>query len=235
MTVPFSRAEEDRLIKAAQAGCQTSLNRLMAGYEAGVQQLVASHGHWPLSEEEACQAGREGLWQAILSYQVSSPERLWTLRWAMGRVWCAILGQAKRVEWQQRRASWHLRALDDDLSQADPALDWEKQQLPATLAEMVAALPAKLRQVVVAYYGLEGQPPASSAQIGQALGFSRQWVWHLRQEALARLSHPSASYQLRSLLGAHSLADYLAAQRRVRSWLRQRGGRRRETDDGQRP
>jgi RNA polymerase sigma factor (sigma-70 family) len=230
---PFSREEEGELIEEAQAGCQRSLNRLLAAYERPIGELIARHGRGRLSEGEAQQAGREGLWEAILSYDVQSPDRFWSVREGMGQVFCAIMGRAKQVEWQERRASWHLRSWSDEGVQAELAQREQVTAVQEALWEMMAALPERLQQVLVAYYGLAGGRPATYRQIGPQMGYSHSRIWQLHQEALARLSHPSLSYPLRQLLGRHTLADYLAAQRRVQRWLRRRGGRRQEVADAQ--
>jgi RNA polymerase sigma factor (sigma-70 family) len=228
---PFSPAEEAQLIQAAQAGCRVSLDRLMAAYEDQIGQVIALQGRGRLSEAEAWQAGRHGLWQAILSYEPHSPGRFWCLSAAIGQVSTAIWQEVKRVEWQERVAGWYLTGLNEAPAQADPAQRWAASQVQAVLGEMVAALPARLQQVMVAYYGLDGTCPATYRQIGLQLGYSHTRIWQWHQEALARLSHPSGSYRLRSLLGRHTLTDYLAARRRTRRWLRRRGGRPPEPDD----
>jgi RNA polymerase sigma factor (sigma-70 family) len=228
---PFSREEEARLIERAQAGCQRSLNRLMAAYEGLIGELIARHGRGGLSEGEARQAGREGLWEAILSYDVQSPDRFWSVREGMGQVFCAIMGRAKQVEWQERRAGWHLRSWRDEEVQAELGERARVTAVQEALGEMMASLPERLQQVLVCYYGFDGQRPATYRQIGEEWGYSHSRIWQLHQEALARLSHPSLSYQLRQLLGRHRLTDYLAAQRRVQRWLRRRGGRAQEVAD----
>lgn len=228
---PFSQVEERGLLEAAQGGCRRSLNRLMAAYEDQIGVLITQHGRGLLSEEEARQAGREGLWEAILSYDAHSPERLWSLRGALGQVYGAIWGRAKRVEWQARRAGWRERPWSDEAVEREWAQREEVRAVQAALWEMMASLPERLQQVLGAYYGWDGERPATYRQIGQQLGYSHSRIWQWHQEALARLSHPSHSYQLRQLLGRHTLADYLAAQRRVQRWLWRRSGRGQEVDN----
>ena len=224
--IPFDQTEEERLIVAAQCGCRESLNRLMEGYEPWIAALIGRHGSGGMAEEEAQQVGREALWQVILDYPLGSPERLWSLSYGLGAVGCAILGVGKWEEWRRRRAGWRMRGLSDDLAWPDPAQVWDAVQVQATLDEMLAALPERLQQVMVAYYGLNGDRPATYRQIGPEMGYSHTRIWQWQHEALAQLSHPSMSYRLRSLLGRQSLADYLKAKRRTERWLRRRGGRR---------
>lgn len=230
---PFSQVEERELLEGAQGGCRRSLNRLMSAYEAQIGDLIARHGRGVLSEEEARQAGREGLWEAILSYDTHSPARLWSVREGRGQVFSAIMRRAKQVEWQERRAGGHLCSWSEEEVQAELTQRTRVSAVQEALWAMMAGLPERLQQVLVAYYGWEGSRPATYSQIGSQLGYSHSRIWQLHQEALARLSHPSHSYHLRQLLGRHTLADYLAAQRRVQRWLWRRSGRGQEVDNGQ--
>jgi hypothetical protein len=54
--------------RAAQAGCRESLNRLMAEHEGLVHAVVRRQVLGDLLFAEALQAGRIGLWRAILGY-----------------------------------------------------------------------------------------------------------------------------------------------------------------------
>ncbi len=56
------------LVRQAQAGCRDSLARLMATHEGLVHAVVRKQvlGYLPFAE--ALQAGRIGLWRAILGY-----------------------------------------------------------------------------------------------------------------------------------------------------------------------
>jgi RNA polymerase sporulation-specific sigma factor len=56
----------------AQAGCAESLNQLMARHDGLVQAVVRQQVLGELPFEEALQAGRIGLWRAILGFD---PER----------------------------------------------------------------------------------------------------------------------------------------------------------------
>lgn len=225
---PFSDQEERGLIREAQQGCQRSLNRLMAGYEQRLEALVGCHAKSCLSHQEALQAARLGLWQAIVAYEPGGGGRLWGQAW--GVVSTAIWQEAKRVEWRRRLRRFGQLSLTEVDANMPMSLG-DSLEIQAVLGEMVAQLPERLQYVLAAYYGLDGQPSLSVLQIGQALGLSRQRVWQLRQEALALLSHPGHSARLRTLLGRHTLADYLAARRRVQRWLRRRGGRSPEESD----
>jgi len=66
------RSQEADLFHQAQQGCRVSLNRLMAEHERLVQVNVRRQCSGQVAFEECIQAGRIGLWRAILGYQ---PER----------------------------------------------------------------------------------------------------------------------------------------------------------------
>lgn len=86
-------------------------------------------------------------------------------------------------------------------------------------------LPQRLQQVVVAYYGLDGEAPASYRQLGTRLGLSHERIQQLHDEALVWLRHPAHSQALRTLLQRHTLADYEAAAALAQRWLQKRAGR----------
>jgi DNA-directed RNA polymerase specialized sigma24 family protein len=108
---------------------------------------------------------------------------------------------------------------------ADPAAQAVTAAVAQALGRLVQGLPARLRYVVVARYGLADAPPARYREIGAALGLSGERARQLHQEALARLRQPAASQTLRSLLGRHTQAAYATVDTLTQRWLRQRGGR----------
>jgi RNA polymerase sigma factor (sigma-70 family) len=215
--------EEAQLLTQAQAGCGRSLEQLMVAYEPWVQAIVSRQGLGGLSVDEALQGGRQGLWQAIVNYDPSSGRSFWQTAWP--RISATVYRLSKQVEWRRRRARERFVPLGQGPAAPDPAQVQEGVLIQEALDELVQRLPKRLRHIVVAYYGLAEQPPATFGQIGQQLGFSRQRIWQLQREALARMSHPPHSQRLRSLLGRHSVADYQAAEAQIERWLRQRGGR----------
>lgn len=220
---PALQLEEAQLLSQAQTGCSRSLEQLMAAYEPWVQAIVSSSGRGLLSMDEALQAGRQGLWQAIVTYDPSSGRSFWQAAWPS--ISATVLGLSKQVEWRRRRARERFVPLAQGPPAPDPAQVQEAVLIGEALDEVVQRLPECLRYIVVAYYGLAEQPPATSLEIGQQLGLSRQRIWQLRREALIRMSHPPHSQRLRSLLGRHSVANYQAAEAQIERWLQQRGGR----------
>jgi RNA polymerase sigma factor (sigma-70 family) len=202
----------------AQAGCAESLNQLMARHDRLVQTVVRQQVLGELPFEEALQAGRIGLWRAILGFDPSRGFAFSTYAWPSIKhhIWRAVKAygrfQGDQTHFQQCEAP-------------DPAAVWETEAIREALQAMIGRLPPRLEYVVVARYGLNGHAPFFYRQIGAALGLTGERARQLHTEALVRLRHPAHSYRLRSLLGRHTLADYEKADQEARRWLYRRGGR----------
>ena len=214
------------LFRQAQAGCRDSLARLMAAHEGLVHAVVRKQVLGDLPFAEALQAGRIGLWRAIVGYHPERGHAFSTYAWTsiMHHVWREV----KVTERAHARAAQHL-ALDEAASSvletADPAQLWEAAVIRSAFWELVTRLPKRLRIVILARYGLTGQPKVFYSQIGAGLNVSGERARQLHTEAVIWLRQPAHSQQLRSLLGRHTLADYEAVEAETQEWLRWRGGR----------
>jgi RNA polymerase sigma factor (sigma-70 family) len=212
------RAPEATQFIQAQAGCSESLSQLMARHDGLVQAVVRQQVLGDLPFEEALQAGRIGLWRAILGFDPERGFAFSTYAWPCikHRIWRAVkaYGQVDRIQIPL-----------DSLEMTDPAVIWEGKAIQRALLSTVDRLPPRLAYVVVARYGLQGHTPFLYRQIGAALGLTKQRAHQLHTEALVRLRHPAFSYRLRSLLDRHTLADYEQADEEAQRWLHQRGGR----------
>jgi len=214
------------LFRQAQTGCRDSLARLMAEHEGLVHAVVRKQVLGDLPFAEALQAGRIGLWRAILGFDPQRGTAFSTYAWTsiMHHIWREV----KLAERSHSQAMEHL-ALSEVSSSvpgvADPAQAWEASAVRAAFWELVTRLPERLRIVVLARYGLTGQSRAFYPRIGAVLGVSAERARQLHTEALIWLCQPAHSQQLRSLLGRHTLADYEAVEAETQRWLRWRGGR----------
>ena len=72
---------EAQLFRQAQAGCAECLGVLMARHERLVYAVVRRQGGGALSMAEAVQAGRIGLWRAILRYNPARGVAFSTYAW----------------------------------------------------------------------------------------------------------------------------------------------------------
>jgi len=228
----FSEAErgdsswrtEATLFEQAQAGCTASLNELMQRHE-GLVHLVVQH-QWLLAlpYEDALQAGRRGLWRAILGYDPGRGTTFATYAYQaiMRYVWAAV-----KSEWRRLRREVPVGVLVVYWYQTgpDPAGLRDQQEVRQSLLALVKRLPKRLRSVITAYYGLKGLEPQTMQAIGEQLGLSGERVRQLRNEALVWLRQPAHSQELRSLLARHNQQQYELADQLAQVWLKRRGGR----------
>jgi RNA polymerase sigma factor (sigma-70 family) len=215
----------DNLFQKVQEGCRHSLNSLMAEHDGLVQVVVRQQvlGHLPFAE--ALQAGRIGLWRAILGYDPQRGLAFSTYAWP-----CIVRHVWRAVKTAQRCAQPGPKKVEEALlasfphQEPDPFTAWECAARHAALYDLLARLPGRLRHIMVAHYGLADDPPASFRRLGATLGLSAERVRQLHLQALIWLRHPAHSQHLRSLLGRHSRTDYQQARAQAQRWLRQRRG-----------
>jgi hypothetical protein len=90
---------EATLIEQAQAGCQESLNLLLLRHEGLVHLVVQRQWLCTLPYDQALQAGRQGLWRAILGFDLERKNRFSTYAYAaiMRQVWAAVKAERRRL------------------------------------------------------------------------------------------------------------------------------------------
>ena len=215
---------EATLFTQAQGGCSESLNELMQRHARLVYLVVRRQWLLTLPYEEALQAGRRGLWRAILGYDAGRGNTFATYayRAIMRQVWAAVKGEQCRLG---REASVGVMVIYCYQTGADPSWLKDQEEINEGLQNLVKRLPKRLGRVITAYYGLEGKEPQSLKAIGERLGLSGERVRQLRNEALVWLGQPAHSQALRSLLARHSQAQYELADHVAQAWHKQRGGR----------
>ena len=220
----LSRQGEATLYRQAQAGRSESLNELMERHEGLVRWVVQRQWLFTLTDEDALQAGRWGLWQAILGYDPGRGTQFATYAYPaiMRQVWAAVKGEQRRL---RRAVPVGILGVFWYEAGPDPAWLRDQQDLSESLLELVAGLPERLQGVICAYYGLQGAEPHSLQAVGEALGLTRERVRQLRNEGLVWLSQPAHSQELRSLLARHTQAQYEQTDQRTQAELRRRGGR----------
>jgi RNA polymerase sigma factor (sigma-70 family) len=201
----------DRLaLPAGEAGSHplnatrgTPIEAALARHKGLIHAYIQRHGGGHLTYEEALQAGRIGLWRAILGYDTSRGTTFATYAWvAISRtIWIAAAERsAQRTYWPEVSVmEWDWEEVDERL---DHALASE------ALYRLVSGLPEPLHRVVIWRYGLGGRPVRTLAQVGADLGLTAERVRQLQQEALAWLRHPARSWRLRGRLDLNTAAAY---------------------------
>ncbi len=210
------------IFHCAQGGCQVCLAALMEHHAGLVQRVVREQSSGTLSYAELLQAGRIGLWRAVLRYDPGRGVAFSTYAWpAIERhIWQAVARARRPQGWLVPEAPPDPRAL------AEEQLWWEA--VCTALAAAIERLPSRQREVMRAVCGWEGRPPCSLTEIGQQWGATRQAAAYWYYKALLALRLPAVSGRLRRLWEADSREDHRRTQTLSRTWLRRwRRGRRR--------
>jgi RNA polymerase primary sigma factor len=212
------------LFAQAQAGCAESLKEVMQQHERLVQWVVQRQWLFTLPYEEALQAGRWGLWRAIMGYDHEQGTTFGTYAYKsiMRQVWAAVKMERRR---KRREVPIGVLVVICYQAGADPAWLREQQEIRESLLGLVKRLPKRLRRVITAYYGLNGKEPQTLQTIGEELGVCTERVRQLRNEALVWLGQPAHSQTLRSLLARHTQQQYELADQLAQVWAKRRGGR----------
>lgn len=222
----FGPPTEAALFYRAQAGCRDSLNQLMAQHEGLVQVVVRQQVLGDLTFNEALQAGRTGLWRAILGFEPSRGLAFSTYAFPCikHQVWREVKAHTRFCSGRESIPGG-CGISEPECQIPDPADAWEEVAIRQALHDLVRRLPRRLRYVITARYGLDGHTPSFYRHIGARLGLTGERARQLHTEALVWLRHPGHSYRLRSLLESHTLDAYETADTLAQRWLRWRGGR----------
>jgi RNA polymerase sigma factor (sigma-70 family) len=181
------------------------------------------HRQWlgPLPYLDAVQAGRIGLWRALRRYD---PERghafsTYAVPAIQRAVWRAVVESQPPAHISLSRSGW-LALPNSPLDPTEALDEVERLSVCDSLYDLVCELPCRLAYVIVARYGLTGDPPQPWRVIAEGLRVTRQRVQQLHTEAILWLAHPAYSLQLRQLVGRNTVTDYQAYHARLRTWQR---------------
>jgi RNA polymerase sigma factor (sigma-70 family) len=208
--------------RCAQSGCRICLEYLLRRHEPLVGAVVWAQRCRDVPKADLVQEGRIALWRAILHFDPERGIAFSTFAWiaVQRRIWTF----AKR---QRRPQGWLTSPpVPDPAAQAATAV--HQAAVQAAVGEALRCLSPQLRQVLVASYGLDDQPPRSLADLGRQYGVTRACVWQWRQKALVRLRVPAISGRLRRLCDQDHRQAYRRAQALNIAWRRRwrHGGRR---------
>jgi RNA polymerase sigma factor (sigma-70 family) len=204
----------------ARAGCRECLEGLLNEHRNLVRVMAIRQVSGNLEYADLMQAGRIGLWHAILSFDVERGVRFSTYACViiLREVWMAVKKSRKAEGWLEcKRAGDSLAALIEK---------WSEEQIRQALREELEVLPKRLREVIELHYGLNGQAPQNLAEIGRGWGLSREWIRQLHNEALVLLRLPALSIQLRSLCERQDRVNYRQTLRQNQNWQHKVRGRR---------
>jgi len=205
----------------AQSGCQACLETLIRQHEGLVHTVLRRQARGGVEYAELLQAGRIGLWQAILHFDPHRGVAFSTYAGVAIERWIwRVVARANRPRGRPPppEPPNPLQIAEENLWQAE---------VHTALTEAVTRLPKRLRQIIVAAYGLDGEAPRTLIAIGQQFGVSREMARIWRNDALLLLRLPAFSGRLRCLCGQISREAYARTQALNRAWLRQKRGRRR--------
>jgi len=203
--------EVANLFRQAQTGDAISLARLMDQHDGLVHHILRRQWCGSLSYTAVLQEGRIGLWRAILGFDPARGVSFSTYASvAIARhIWWAVAHQQAQNDVQAARQEKVGECAPFPVPLPDSWPRLVAQEVQEALQAQVAALPARQRQVIQAYYGLDGQGSRTLTQVGRELGCSRQAVTYHYRRALVRLRHPAFSASLRALLERNRRQDYL--------------------------
>ena len=96
----YGSETETTLFMQAQAGCAESLNELMKQHERLVHLVVRRQWLLTVEFEEALQAGRHGLWRAVLGFDPERNTRFSTYAYPaiMRHIWCVVKAEQRRMK-----------------------------------------------------------------------------------------------------------------------------------------
>jgi RNA polymerase sigma factor (sigma-70 family) len=202
-------------LQHAQAGCAACLERLMAQHDGLVHWTIHQGPYGLLTYTQALQAGRIGLWQALLHFDPTRGRAFSTYAWV------AIRRHLLREVQREDRFWRPLPPLWPDLP-PDPVEEALDHLAQGAVAPWVNQLRPRLRLLVHAYYGLDGGPPQDLPTLAQHWGCRKQRTHQLLHEALHFLALPAFSWTVRLYLGRTEAGELRAALRAWSRWRRQR-------------
>jgi RNA polymerase sigma factor (sigma-70 family) len=208
-----------RRFTCAQAGCPECLDVRLREHSGLVYWMVMHQAGRKTAYADLLQAGRIGLWSAILHYEVGRGVAFSSYACVVIRhqVWQLLKQEQKAAGWLETEGG------EDSLERVIRV--WQQEQVHQALGDEMEVLPERLRQVLEFHYGLSGAEPQNLAEIGRGWGLTRERIRQLHEQALCLLRLPALSIRLRGLCEHQERSHYRETLHQHQ--LRQRRGRRR--------
>ena len=212
--VSYCKKQGEERLRCAQAGCEDCLSALLRENRNLILAVIRVQYMGQVEDADLEQEGWIGLWRAIKRYDPEHGVRFSTFAWLVirNRIWTAVARASRLERWQESGGPY------TDATGVQLKIDWEDTQIHEALKEGLAELSERECQVMLLRCGWDGCPPRTFAEIGQALGLTRQRVHQIHNEALLLLRVPALSIRLRSICQRGSRGDYRQALRQNQEW-----------------
>lgn len=216
--------EGPAMFDCAQSKCRECQDALVREHEGLVHVVLRRQRRGDVPYEDLVQEGRIGLWQAVLRFDSQRGAAFSTYAGvAIERhIWRAVKRANRPQGWMPHPEVVNPAEI------AEEQVWWE--QVTKALAEAVARLPGRLRQVIGAAYGLDGSTTHTLRAIGREYGVSGEMARYWRNKALLLLRLAAFSGRLRQLCDQDSRAAYTRTRALNRAWMRQRRSYRRKRE-----
>ena len=166
-SVHRSAPEGPMMYACAQSGCQVCIERLLAPRRPGALGH-SSRLSQRLPYGELLHKGQVAVWQAIRHYDAGRGVAFST--YAVPAIQPSALGRRGAGA-----ATAGLSSADGGGGSGGRGREaWQRQAVRTALEELLAFLPESSYHIIVAAYGLDGQPPLSLAAIGRLYDLSRE-------------------------------------------------------------
>jgi len=200
----------------AQSGCQACQEALILRHEGLVHFVMQRQTRYGMAYDDLAQEGRIGLWKAVLRFEPERGGAFSTLAVAIikYRMWRAI------DRFRRQQSAPPLPGRPDPLEAWEEA--WHQAEVRAALFEAVARLPDRMRQIMIARYGLDGQRKRTLKALGHHFHVTGTRVSNLQADALVLLRLPAYSSRLRSLCEQDDRAGYARTKALNRAWLQRK-------------
>jgi len=152
----------------AQAGCPVCLDALLREHSGLVYWMVMHQAGGKTAYADLLQAGRIGLWRAILHYEVGRGS-------AFSSYACVVIRhQVWQLLKQEQKAEGWLEEPEQEEALDRVVRVWQQNQIQEALEEELALLPHRLQQVIERHYGLRGggsaEPGRDRTHMGRDTG-----------------------------------------------------------------
>ena len=185
----------------------------MLHHEGLVHFVLQRQARCGMAYDDLAQEGRLALWKAVLDFDPHRGTAFSTLAVQLirYRMWRAI------TVFKRQRRELPLPEWSDPLQVWEETRHWA--EVRTALVEAVSRLPDNLREIIIARYGLDGQPRRTFKALGQHYGVTMHRISNLCNDALVLLRLPAYSSRLRSLCGQDSRAAYARTRALTRKWF----------------